>query len=72
MNETNMLFLNFISAFRIHVSPQTKAILDGLGGYHLEHRGKVLLKGKGEVDSYWLVGKDGFNKKLPDPPTEDP
>ncbi|KAM3185689.1 hypothetical protein ACTXT7_005859 [Hymenolepis weldensis] len=60
------------TAFRIHVSPQTKAILDGLGGYHLEHRGKVLLKGKGEVDSYWLVGKDGFDKKLPDPPTGDP
>ncbi|VDO14154.1 unnamed protein product [Rodentolepis nana] len=60
------------TAFRIHVSPQAKAILDELGGYHLEHRGKVLLKGKGEVDSYWLVGKDGFDKKLPDPPTGDP
>ncbi|KAM7542665.1 hypothetical protein Aperf_G00000018852 [Anoplocephala perfoliata] len=57
-------------AFRIHVSPQTKAILDELGGYHLEHRGKVLLKGKGEVDSYWLVGKDGFNKSLPEPPED--
>ena len=53
------------------MSPQTKAILDELGGYHLEHRGKVYLKGKGEIDSYWLIGKDGFNKKLPTPPTGD-
>ncbi|TPP61763.1 Guanylate cyclase [Fasciola gigantica] len=56
------------SAFRIHVSPTTKEILDELGGYHLVLRGKVELKGKGEVDSFWLVGKDGFTKPLPDPP----
>ncbi|TGZ69521.1 hypothetical protein CRM22_003703 [Opisthorchis felineus] len=56
------------AAFRIHVSPTTKEILDDLGGYHLELRGKVTLKGKGEVDSFWLVGKDGFNKPLPIPP----
>ncbi|KAH8860994.1 Retinal guanylyl cyclase 2 [Schistosoma japonicum] len=56
------------SAFRIHVSPTTKAILDVLGGYHLQLRGKVELKGKGLVDSFWLIGKDNFNKPLPDPP----
>ncbi|CAH8494719.1 unnamed protein product [Heterobilharzia americana] len=56
------------SAFRIHVSPTTKAILDILGGYHLQIRGKVELKGKGLVDSFWLIGKDNFNKPLPDPP----
>lgn len=59
------------TAFRIHVSSPAKAILDELGGYHLEHRGKVFLRGKGEVDSYWLVGKDGFNKDLPKPPDGD-
>ncbi|CAH8493793.1 unnamed protein product [Schistosoma mattheei] len=56
------------SAFRIHVSPTTKSILDVLGGYHLQLRGKVELKGKGLVDSFWLIGKDNFNKPLPDPP----
>ncbi|CAH8532669.1 unnamed protein product [Schistosoma rodhaini] len=56
------------SAFRIHVSPTTKSILDILGGYHLQLRGKVELKGKGLVDSFWLIGKDNFNKPLPDPP----
>ncbi len=34
----------------------------------MEHRGKVFLKGKGEVDSFWLVGKDGFSRNLPSPP----
>lgn len=57
-----------ITAFRIHVSPTTKEILDELGGYQLVLRGKVELKGKGEVDSFWLVGKDGFTKPLPVPP----
>ncbi|KAF6778401.1 hypothetical protein AHF37_01998 [Paragonimus kellicotti] len=56
------------AAFRIHVSPTTKEILDELGGYHLELRGKVELKGKGKVDSFWLVGKEGFTKPLPIPP----
>ncbi|CAH8486676.1 unnamed protein product [Schistosoma turkestanicum] len=56
------------SAFRIHVSPTTKSILDILGGYYLQLRGKVELKGKGLVDSFWLIGKDNFNKPLPDPP----
>ncbi|KAL5107808.1 Retinal guanylyl cyclase 2 [Taenia crassiceps] len=59
------------TAFRIHVSSPAKAILDELGGYHLEHRGRVFLRGKGEVDSYWLVGKDGFSKDLPKPPDGD-
>ncbi|KAF5404572.1 hypothetical protein PHET_02059 [Paragonimus heterotremus] len=56
------------AAFRIHVSPTTKEILDELGGYHLELRGKVELKGRGKVDSFWLVGKEGFTKPLPIPP----
>ncbi|VDQ16760.1 unnamed protein product [Trichobilharzia regenti] len=42
--------------------------MDILGGYHLQLRGKVELKGKGLVDSFWLIGKDNFNKPLPDPP----
>ncbi len=34
----------FISAFRVHVSPFTKDILDELGGYQLDYRGEVELK----------------------------
>ncbi|BHF60568.1 Retinal guanylyl cyclase 1 [Sparganum proliferum] len=54
-------------ALRIHVSPSTKAILDELTGYQLKSRGKVNLKGKGHVHTYWLVGKAGFTKPLPRP-----
>ncbi|BHF61144.1 Retinal guanylyl cyclase 1 [Sparganum proliferum] len=54
-------------ALRIHVSPSTKAILDELKGYKLEYRGKVTLKGRGDVDTYWLVGKKGFKKLIKKP-----
>ncbi|VDN09583.1 unnamed protein product [Dibothriocephalus latus] len=54
-------------ALRIHVSPATKVILDELGGYKFEYRGKVSLKGRGEVETYWLVGRDGFDGPLPTP-----
>ncbi|KAL7063259.1 hypothetical protein AAHC03_0619 [Spirometra sp. Aus1] len=53
---------------RIHVSPSTKAILEELGGYHLNHRGKVILRGRGEIDSYWLVGKEKSTNPLPEAP----
>uniref|UniRef100_A0A8D9FAL6 guanylate cyclase n=1 Tax=Cacopsylla melanoneura TaxID=428564 RepID=A0A8D9FAL6_9HEMI len=41
---------------RIHISPACKAALDTLGGYVIEKRGLVSMKGKGEVMTYWLVG----------------
>lgn len=68
----SVVWCELFLAFRIHVSPQTKIILDELTGYVLQHRGKVLLKGKGEVDSFWLTGKKDFNKQLPTPLDTDP
>ncbi|BHF60570.1 Retinal guanylyl cyclase 1 [Sparganum proliferum] len=62
-----LLRIGIHSAFRIHVSPCTKVVLDELTGYELEFRGRVHLKGKGDVESYWLVGKTGFTKSLPEP-----
>ncbi|XP_055954311.1 retinal guanylyl cyclase 2 [Patella vulgata] len=56
------------SAFRIHVSEETKEVLYVLGGYKLEFRGMTDLKGKGKRPTYWLTGKEGFTKPLPDPP----
>ncbi|CAH3132089.1 unnamed protein product [Porites lobata] len=52
-------------ALRIHVSPECKAVLDTLGGFHLKERGPVTLKGKGTIVSFFLFGKDGFKKSLP-------
>ncbi|XP_069196091.1 retinal guanylyl cyclase 2 [Procambarus clarkii] len=56
------------SAWRIHVSDKTSSVLRDVGGYHLEYRGLTTLKGKGEMNTYWLLGKEGFKKELPVPP----
>lgn len=42
---------------KIHISPQCKEKLDKLGGYITEKRGIVSMKGKGDVVTYWLIGK---------------
>ncbi|XP_078329452.1 atrial natriuretic peptide receptor 1-like isoform X8 [Crassostrea virginica] len=42
---------------RIHVSPDTKEILDTFGTFELELRGPVEMKGKGTVTTYWLTGE---------------
>ena len=41
---------------RIHISAQCKDALDKVGGYIVEERGLVQMKGKGEVKTYWLTG----------------
>ncbi|XP_055383503.1 speract receptor [Condylostylus longicornis] len=43
---------------KIHCSMQCKALLDKLGGYTLEERGLIAMKGKGEQKTYWLCGED--------------
>ncbi|XP_048248100.1 guanylate cyclase 32E-like [Haliotis rufescens] len=45
-------------ALRVHVSPTTRALLDKLGGYYLEERGLIAMKGKGEIRTHWLLGED--------------
>ncbi|XP_024085457.1 guanylate cyclase 32E isoform X1 [Cimex lectularius] len=45
-------------AFKIHISHTTKDLLDRLGGYTCEERGNIMIKGKGEMLTYWLVGED--------------
>ncbi|XP_053671608.1 receptor-type guanylate cyclase Gyc76C-like [Anopheles nili] len=41
-------------ALKIHISPQCKDALDTLGGYVTVERGRIAMKGKGEVMTYWL------------------
>ncbi|KRT81180.1 Adenylate and Guanylate cyclase, partial [Oryctes borbonicus] len=41
---------------KIHISLQCKEALEKLGGYMIEERGMVHMKGKGEVRTFWLVG----------------
>ncbi|KAJ9581584.1 hypothetical protein L9F63_023231, partial [Diploptera punctata] len=56
------------SAWRIHLSQATKEQLDQVGGYQLEYRDEIDVKGKGKMHTYWLLGKSGFDKQLPTPP----
>ncbi|XP_014613019.1 PREDICTED: receptor-type guanylate cyclase gcy-19 isoform X3 [Polistes canadensis] len=46
-------------ALRIHISLEMKKALDAVGGFKIEHRGLVDVKGKGLMDTYWLECKDG-------------
>ena len=41
---------------RIHISEQCRDALDKIGGYIIEERGLVHMKGKGDVKTYWLTG----------------
>lgn len=53
-------------ALRIHVSSQCKSLMDDIGGYHIEERGWTSMKGKGTLLTFFLNGRDGFLKSLPD------
>ncbi|XP_074647911.1 guanylate cyclase 32E-like isoform X2 [Tubulanus polymorphus] len=47
---------------KIHCSHDTQLLLNKLGGYKLEERGLVKIKGKGEMLTYFLVGEDQTNR----------
>lgn len=50
------------------MSEMTRDILDRTGLYHIEARGPTEIKGKGLMNTYWLLGKKGFDKTFPVPP----
>ncbi|XP_047441737.1 retinal guanylyl cyclase 2-like [Mugil cephalus] len=52
--------------YRIHISLSTVKVLTSLKlGYHIDTRKTEV---KGTEDTYWLMGREGFNKPLPVPP----
>jgi atrial natriuretic peptide receptor A len=53
-------------ALRIHMSQHTAEILFMMGGYNLECRGEISVKGKAPLTTYWMHGKEGFDLPLPD------
>uniref|UniRef100_A0AAQ5Z3D5 Guanylate cyclase n=1 Tax=Amphiprion ocellaris TaxID=80972 RepID=A0AAQ5Z3D5_AMPOC len=56
-------------SYRIHVNQSTVDVLNSLKlGYKIDVRGMTELKGKGVENTYWLVGREDFNKPLPIPP----
>ncbi|XP_067322372.1 guanylate cyclase 2G-like [Anolis sagrei] len=50
---------------QIHVSMITANVLQSIGGYDLQERGTIKIKGKGQQRTFWLRGKTGFNMPLP-------
>ncbi|XP_063325204.1 retinal guanylyl cyclase 2-like [Pelmatolapia mariae] len=52
--------------YRIHISLSTVKVLTSLKvGYHIDTRKAQV---KGTEDTYWLMGREDFNKPLPVPP----
>uniref|UniRef100_A0A3Q2QH11 Guanylate cyclase n=1 Tax=Fundulus heteroclitus TaxID=8078 RepID=A0A3Q2QH11_FUNHE len=52
--------------YRIHISLSTVKVLTSLKvGYHIDTRKAQV---KGTEDTYWLMGREGFDKPLPIPP----
>ena len=61
-----------IPASRIHISWSCRDnLLAANEGFEIKERGKVELKGKGELFTYWLCGKDDYDRPLPDWDAED-
>lgn len=53
------------TAMKIHLSSAARDELDKLQVYHTECRGAIQVKGKGLLTTYFLTGKDGFDRELP-------
>ncbi|KAI8815768.1 adenylate and guanylate cyclase catalytic domain-containing protein [Fimicolochytrium jonesii] len=54
-------------AMHIHCTESTFTALQRLGGYNMQLRGSVDIKGKGKMQTYWLTGKEGFEHGAPTP-----
>ena len=66
------IILFSILASRIHISWSCREnLLNSDEGFEIVERGKVELKGKGELFTYWLAGKAGYDRPLPDWDAED-
>ncbi|XP_072015532.1 atrial natriuretic peptide receptor 1-like [Amphiura filiformis] len=50
------------AAQRIHISEQTKEVLDTFTVFDMELRGEMDIKGKGKQTTYWLLGQRGIIK----------
>lgn len=55
-------------ALKIHTSPHTKEHLDKSDNYIFESRGPIYIKGKGDIETFWLLGhKDVTRQSRYDP-----
>uniref|UniRef100_A0A0N5C0T4 Guanylate cyclase n=1 Tax=Strongyloides papillosus TaxID=174720 RepID=A0A0N5C0T4_STREA len=47
----------------IHISQHTEELLSSTGGFKITKRGSVLIKGKGKMVTYWLLGRESEPEK---------
>merc|ERR1712048_1248719 len=52
-------------ALKIHISDQTREILDINGGFTFFERGMIKIKGKGDMRTFWLTDKVPNTEKSP-------
>ncbi|XP_077995970.1 atrial natriuretic peptide receptor 1-like [Glandiceps talaboti] len=53
-------------ALRIHISSKyNETLVQNFSEFETKLRGDILVKSKGMQTTYWLVGKKGYDKKLP-------
>ncbi|CAJ0918781.1 unnamed protein product, partial [Mesorhabditis belari] len=54
---------------QIHMSCDAQNLLQQVGGYLMESRGEVIIKGKGVMETFWLLGRSSstFQPKQSDP-----
>uniref|UniRef100_A0A1I7TNY8 Guanylate cyclase n=2 Tax=Caenorhabditis tropicalis TaxID=1561998 RepID=A0A1I7TNY8_9PELO len=61
--QKSFILLDF-SAGRIHVSSEANRLLTQvIGGFQTEERGEVIIKGKGVMETFWLIGENGSSVK---------
>uniref|UniRef100_A0A0N5B8W1 Guanylate cyclase n=1 Tax=Strongyloides papillosus TaxID=174720 RepID=A0A0N5B8W1_STREA len=46
---------------KIHTTESFTKLLNMIGGYKIEPRGEVIIKGKGVMNTFWLIGRIGEN-----------
>ncbi|XP_048457520.1 di-N-acetylchitobiase-like [Rhincodon typus] len=57
MADSNLITLPGFEALKIQCSSTSSELLNETGGYILKCRGPLLVKGKGEMTTWWLEGK---------------
>ena len=55
--------IKLVLALKIHVSPDTKSLLEKHDTFELDVRGPVEMKGKGTITTYWLLGEKDPDQK---------
>ncbi|CAB3396880.1 unnamed protein product [Caenorhabditis bovis] len=58
---------------KIHLSSDANRLLtEVIGGFQTESRGEVIIKGKGVMETFWLIGETAGIMRTPEPKAEPP